>query len=499
MNPLRIIDDWLNGVTMYRLLLYGLGVLAGVSLLFALTGQLSLPVPAALLSLGIVLTVCYVANRVLGRTWQAATNSESSLITALILFFILPPATDWRRAVAIGLAGLLAMASKYMLARHRKHIFNPAAAGAVLVGLLGVVHATWWIGSPVLLLPSAVLGLLVVRKIRRIQMFVSFAAAALLMILLRDQMSASVLSQAFTSWPLVFMGTIMLTEPSTSPPHFRQQMLYGALVGGVFTLQLRLGPVASTPEIALVLGNVLAYVWSPKFKVRLRLKATTQLAPQVYDVAFEPDRTFTFQPGQYMEWTLPHAHADARGNRRTFTIASSPTEALVHVGVKTYNPSSTFKKAFLALRPGDHVVAGQIAGDFTLPPDARQKLAFVAGGIGITPFRSMAQYLIDTKQQRDIVLIYIVSRPEELSYGEVWKRAEAAGVRLVPVLAAKKIPQHWHGRTGYLTKEMLAETVPDLRQRHCYLSGPSAMVDHYAGVLRAAGARRIVTDHFSGY
>lgn len=499
MNPLRIVDDWLNGITMYRLLLYGLLVLAAASALLGATGELSLSVPAMALSLGILLTICYVANRCLGEVWQAAINTESSLITALILFFILPPATDWRRAAAIGLAGLLAMASKYMLALHRKHIFNPAAIGAVLVGLLGVLHATWWVGTPVLLPLTAVLGLLIVRKVRRMQMFASFAVAALLVMMLRDHVSTTVLSQAFTSWPLVFMGTIMLTEPSTSPPRHRQQMLYGAFVGVIFTLQTKFGPVASTPEIALVLGNMLAYAWSPKFKLRLRLKAITQLAPQVYDLAFEPDRNFTFTPGQYMDWTLPHAHADARGNRRTFTIASSPTEQLVHLGVKTYEPSSSFKKALLALRPGEMLTAGQIAGDFTLPGDSAQKLAFVAGGVGITPFRSMVQYLIDTKQRRDIVLFYIVSKPEELSYGDVWKQAEAVGVRLVPVLAAREVPKSWHGRTGYLTKDMLAQTAPDLPERFCFLSGPNAMVDHYSGVLRSAGARHIATDHFSGY
>jgi ferredoxin-NADP reductase len=500
MNPLRNVDEWLNGITMYRLLLYGLCVLAAIGVLLGGAGQLSLPVPGAVLSLFLLLGVCYGTNKVLSKVWQAAANTESSLITALILFLILPPATSWQRAAAIGLAGLLAMASKYMLALNRKHIFNPAAVAAVTVGLLGVGHATWWVGSPVLLPATLVLGVLVVRKIRRFQMFAAFAVTALLMMILRNHQDiAVVMRQAFLSWPLVFMGTIMLTEPSTSPPRYRSQIFYAVVVGALFAAQAHAGSVSTTPEIALIAGNVLAYAVSPKFKLRLQLQRITQLSPRVYDLAFKPDRPFTFLPGQYMEWTLPHRHTDSRGNRRTFTIASSPTEPLVHVGVKIYDPSSSFKKSLLGLQPGDALIAGQIAGNFTLPADPGQKLAFIAGGIGITPFRSMLQCMVDNKQHRDIVLFYIVSDPAELSYRDVLEQARAYGVRLVPILAAKDIPKNWQGRTGFLTKEIVRNELPDVAQRHVYLSGPNAMVDHYSRLLRSAGARHILTDHFSGY
>lgn len=500
MNPIRIIDDWLNDITMYRLLVYGLSVLAAVSVLFGVTGSLPTHVPALLISLGSLLAICYATNAALRRVWQVASNSESWLITALILFFILPSVTDWRHAAGVGLAGMLAMASKYMLAWHRKHIFNPAAVAAVAVGLLGVVQATWWIGSPTLLPFAVLLGLLIVRKIRRFQMALTFMAVALLVMALRgSQDSALVVRQAFASWPLVFMGTIMLTEPSTSPPRHRQQLLYASVVGVVFALQSKLGPISSTPEVALLIGNLLAYVYSPKYKLRLQLASITRLAPHIYDLAFKPDRRPAFLPGQYMEWTLPHTHADRRGNRRTFTIASSPTEPLIHLGIKTYEPSSSYKKALLALKPGDALIAGRIAGDFTLPADPKPKLAFIAGGIGITPFRSMVQYLIDTRQHRDIVVFYIASDPTEYGYRELLEKAQKYGVRVVYVLTAPEIPEDWPGRTGLLTKELLAEALPDLHERHVYISGPSAMVDYYRGLVRSAGAKHITTDHFSGY
>ena len=71
------------------------------------------------------------------------------------------------------------------------------------------------------------------------------------------------------------------------------------------------------------------------------------------------------------------------------------------------------------------LLAGQIAGDFTLPRDPRQKLVFIAGGIGITPFRSMLKYLLDVQQRRDIALFYINKAANEIVYTDVLNAAQA--------------------------------------------------------------------------
>jgi ferredoxin-NADP reductase len=179
---------------------------------------------------------------------------------------------------------------------------------------------------------------------------------------------------------------------------------------------------------------------------------------------------------------------DGRGNRRTFTLASSPTEPEVHIGVKFYDPSSSFKQTLHNLQPGQSVSAGMLAGDFLLPSDNSQKLVWIAGGIGITPFRSHAKYLLDTNQQRDVVLFYMVASNDEVAYRDIWDAAHNAGIKV-------------YYSTGRLTPENLAEAVPDYAQRHFYISGPNAMVQNYKGLLKRAGVkrRRITTDYFSGY
>jgi ferredoxin-NADP reductase len=505
MNPRRTLDAFLNNITMYRLVLYGLIVIAGAGLLNSFLGNMSLSGVGLLISLGLLAATSYVAHLFFRSMWSVTTNTESWLITVLILFCILPPVTTVQRGLAVVAAAILAVGSKYVLAWHRKHIFNPAAFGAFAVGILGLVHATWWAGSAAMLPFTVIVGLLIVRKMRKFYMFGAFVAASIIMLLAvgihNDRTLTTVLWQAIASGPLIFLGTVMLTEPSTTPPRVSQQLIYGIVVGVVFTSQLNWGILSTTPALALLIGNILAYVGSSKSKVRLKLQQIQQLSAQVYDFTFVPERPIQHLPGQYMEWTLPVSHADNRGNRRTFTIASSPTENVVHLGAKFYEPSSSFKKVLRTLQPGDYIQGGQIAGSFTLPTDASQKMVWIAGGIGITPFRSMLAYLIDKQEKRDIVIFYAVAKPEEVSYQEVCKAAEAYGVKTIPVLGSDIVPADWRGKTGFITKDMIMQEVPDYQQRTFYLSGPNAMVEHYKDAVRGMHIpkRCIKTDYFSGY
>jgi ferredoxin-NADP reductase len=499
----RFIDDFLNGITMYRLLLYGLGILAITAAAFSITGTLPYKPAALLLPLAVLLAVCYVANKVLAKLYDVTPNTESSLITALILFFILPPTTAVPKLAAITLAGLIAMAAKYIFAPFGKHIFNPAAIAAVIVSALGVLYASWWVGSGALLPFVTLLGLLVLRKTRHILMFMAFAVAALAAIaligLLDGVALGSTLLQAITSGPLIFFGAIMLTEPATMPSTRDLRLVYAIIAGILFAAPFHIGSIYLVPALVLVIVNLAAFLVSSKRRHQLTLKQKHQIAPNTWDYTFRPSTPVNFKPGQYLEWTLAVPNTDGRGNRRTFSIASSPTETEIHLGVKFYEPTSRFKAVLKDMEPGATIAAGQLAGDFILPKDPSTPLAFIAGGIGITPFRSMVQYLVDTKQHRDIVLLYAVNTAEDLAYKELLEVAASVGVRLIPVIAHP--PEGWKGPSGFITADMLTQELPDYSQRTFYISGPNIMVTNYRRLLRGLGVKRrhIHTDYFSGY
>ena len=501
----RKVDGLLNGTTMYRLMVYVLSVWVLLAIAFSFAGVLQYSWTGLGLSLVLAIASCYLANLVFSWVWNVSTNSESWLITALIVSCIMPQATTAPRIAGVIAAGCAAMAAKFIVAFHGKHVFNPAAFGAVVAGWVGLAYAGWWIGTPVMLPFVLIGGLLIVRKIRRFVLVSTFIGVSLvvtvIMTLMHNAAPLDALRLAIGSGPLIFLATVMMTEPSTMPPRRSMQVVYAAITAILFATHFGHGIWAVTPHFALILGNVFSFAVSPKRRLRLQLTEKRQLGPNLYDFVFTPHAPLAFHAGQYLEWTLPHPHADDRGNRRTFTIASSPTEDTVHLGVKFYNPSSSFKRALLAMEPGQQLWAGHLTGDFILPDNPAQKMIWIAGGIGITPFRSMAQYIVDSKQQHDIVLFYAIADPQEQAYSEVFVQAKAYGLRLVPILGAKEIPANWHGLTGFLTPDIINQEVPDYTERHFYMSGPNAMVTNYRTMAKKMGVPRghIVTDYFPGY
>jgi len=476
---------------MYRLVLYGLFVLAGLAIIFGFTGILSYSGLSLIYSLLVIIAVCGVANYILAKLFKVQTNVESVWITSLILFLILFPIASWTDFGTFILAGVLAMGSKYILAINKKHIFNPTAISVFILGLFGF-GISWWVGSSVMFIPVAVLGLLVLRKIRRFSLFFSFLLASVASIFAVGFSQGigfyEILGSTLISGPIIFFGTIMLTEPSTTPPTRKLQIVYGLIVGGIFGLQFHFGPIYSSPELALILGNLFSYFVSPKIRSVLTLVRKDKLTADVYDYVWQPDRKVSFNAGQYLEWTLGHWPSDSRGNRRYFTIASSPTEENIHLGVKFYPNGSSFKNKLSQLNAGDTIVASQLSGDFVLPENKNQKLVFIAGGIGVTPFRSMVKYLVDANEKRDVVLFYSNRTPEDVAYKDLFDSAgQSIGFKVI--------------YAGLIDKNMIIKEVPDYTQRKFYISGPHGMVDVFEGVLKDIGVKNsnIKVDFFPGY
>ncbi|MDB5265582.1 MAG: hypothetical protein JWM39_295 [Parcubacteria group bacterium] len=504
---MRFIDSLLNKITMYRVVLYELLFLLAAA---AVLGVFHL-IPYSPLYIGystlVILAVCWISNKAFAYFFDAPSNPESAYITAFILALIIAPPQAFGDAhflILAGWASAWAMASKYIFAIQRKHLFNPAAFGVVMTALFLNQGATWWVGT-LWMLPFVVVGgFFVARKIRRFDMVVTFGIAlvATILILGTGGGSLHVVQQALLYAPAVFFGTVMLTEPLTAPTDRYWRILFAVLVGFLFAPEVHIGTFYLTPELVLLAGNLFAYVVSSKQKLVLTLKERIPIATDAYEFVFSSDRALTFKPGQYLEWTQAHSHSDSRGIRRYFTIASSPTEKDLRIGVKFYKPSSSYKKALFALRPGDTIVASQLAGDFTLPKDKKKKLVFIAGGIGVTPFRSMIQYLIDKKERRDITLIYSNRSLEDTAYVELLGQAERElGIETLPIFNTPP-PNAAPGEfPSLLTPEVLATEVPDYREREFYLSGPNSMVNAFSDMLASMGVpkRHIKKDFFPGF
>ncbi len=502
---IRAIDNALNRITMYRLALYYLIFLLGAAVLLSFRGILGYDPYALLFTVGFFIAACWATNKVFSRVWAIPANVESVYISALILALIITPYQGTQDLWFFVWAAVWAMASKYIVAVNRRHIFNPVAFAVALTYFTINGSASWWVGSAPMLPFVLVGGLLVVRKISRFDLFGSFLVGALATTLVFSRLGgdsfAATLQHLVLLSPLVFFACVFVTEPLTAPPTRKLRLFYGVLVGVLFTPDIHIGSLYTTPELAILVGNLFSFLTSPRSTFVLELRKKIQLAPDIYEFVFARPPKFSFAPGQYMEWTMGLKDADSRGNRRYFTLASSPTENTIRLGVKFYERSSAYKQEMLAMNTGAEVIAGHLAGDFVLPADPTQPCVFIAGGIGITPFRSMLQYLLDKREKRPITVIYVVRRADEIVYDDVLQRAQRQGVGVIYTLTdTENVPPGWRGRVGYITPEVITSVVPDYPRALYYISGPRRMVESLHDALDELGVqpRRIKTDYFAG-
>jgi ferredoxin-NADP reductase len=456
-------------------------------------------------SVAYILAICWTVNKIFSWAYDAPSNPESTYVTALILALIITPAasfTDHNFLILAFWASGLAMASKYILAIGKKHIFNPAAIAVVITAFALNQSASWWVGT-VTMLPFVLFGgFLVTRKIQRFDLVLSSIISSLVVILGLSLMNGgnifSLGWNVLVSTPLIFFATVMLTEPLTTPPTSALRVPYGILTGFLFAPAVHFGGIYSTPELSLVVGNVFSYLVSPKKKLTLSLKEIEKISDDSYDFIFTPDQKMSYRPGQYMEWTLGHPYPDNRGIRRYFTLSSSPTERELRLGVKFYENSSSFKRKLSSMNIGDKIIASGLAGDFVLPKNKKKKLVFIAGGIGITPFRSMIKYLIDKQEKRDIILFYSNKNATDIVYEEIFNEAyNVLGIKTVYVITNPKSS----GYSGSMNDRIIMSEVPDYKEREFYISGPRGMVTGFGELLQSIGVKgnNIKTDFFPGF
>ncbi len=491
---------------MYRLVLYYLIVLIAGAAVLSFFGILQYNPWSIILTTFVLLTFSLITNKIFSEVFAATTNLESTYITALILALIINPIKSFHDLPFLFWAAILAISSKYILAIRNKHIFNPVAVSVVLTSFGIGQSASWWVGN-VPMLPLVFLGgLLIIRKTQKDDMIFSFVLTAFLATIgfsiLKGTDLFSIADKLFLHSSLFFFAFVMLTEPLTTPPTKILQIIYGALVGFLFVPDIHLSTIYSTPELALIVGNVFSYLVSPKEKLVLKLKEKIQIAKDTFDFVFPLNKRLSFIPGQYMEWTIEQNKTDSRGNRRYFTLASSPTEDNIRIGVKFEQPGSSFKKTMLEMDGHDQIVVSQLAGDFTLPKD-QGKYVFIAGGIGITPYRSMIKYLIDTRQKKDIILLYTNRKKEEIVYKDIFDQVQKElGIKVIYALTdLESIPADWQGRKGRIDRNLIEEEIPDYKERIFYISGSLGLITGFKQTLKNMGVAegQIKTDFFPGF
>lgn len=262
-------------VLTYRLTLYYLAAILSAAMVLSVPGIVHQSPVNLAFSLVVALLACLGVNWAFARVFQADSNWESVCISALIIALIITPAAPDNLAATafLCLACAWAMASKYMLATGRRHLFNPAAFGAAMMGVAFHGTVSWWVGENVVLLPVILLGgALILARLRYYEMLAAFAVVVLGIAASQGNLAspagvARSLSMMGIHSMFGFFAFVMLTEPRTAPLGRWRQIAYGALVGLLFSPFTHVGRYYFTPEVAILCGNLFTF-FSNRRRVR---------------------------------------------------------------------------------------------------------------------------------------------------------------------------------------------------------------------------------------
>ena len=236
--------------------------------------------------------------------------------------------------------------------------------------------------------------------------------------------------------------------------------------------------------------------------MRAQIKEKREVAKGTLLVIFDLlGEEVDFRPGQYF-WVelLDPPYDDEKGPRRHISVVTSPTERGV-LGLCTRLRDSAFKKSLVELSVGSEVEVEQPKGDFQLPEDTEPHYVFVAGGIGITVFRSMLRYIDDTGEPYRVTLVYSNRDRESTAFLDELEDLDgrADWFRLVATMTQDS---DWGGETRRIDADLLADVLDgDLASRTYLVAGPPAMTEGVVETLKRAGIaeERILSDRFSGY
>lgn len=210
-----------------------------------------------------------------------------------------------------------------------------------------------------------------------------------------------------------------------------------------------------------------------------------EIIPRTYNVTsfrFPRPATLNYKPGQHLFVTIK---SGGKNLSKTFSLSSSPTEK-EHIEFTKKLTDSELSNTLRTLKVGDWAMIDAPYGKFTFEGE-NEKIALLAGGIGITPFRSICKYCTDMRLTAKITLLYGNRSESDIVFKKELEEMEKQNENLKVVFILNEASSAWKGATGVIDAELVKKEVPDYKKRAFYACGPPPMVQAMEKLIRDLG------------
>ncbi len=247
---------------------------------------------------------------------------------------------------------------------------------------------------------------------------------------------------------------------------------------------------------------------APQLTHSLRLQQRLDVADETVELRFDKPAALTFKAGQFMEVTLlDPPETDDKGNARALSIASAPDDP--YLAFATRLRDTAFKRTLRTLPIGTELQVDGPFGNFTLHNNVDRPAVLLAGGIGITPFRSFVRRIAHERLLYRLLLFYANRRPEDAPFLDelIELESQIPSLTFVPTVTQPTTSgAAWNGATGHIDYELITrhlqrDQVSTSSMPLYYIAGPPAMVRGLHAELNRGGVDDddIRTEDFGGY
>ncbi len=231
-------------------------------------------------------------------------------------------------------------------------------------------------------------------------------------------------------------------------------------------------------------------------KIETHVKEIIQRTYNVTSFRFPRPATLEYKAGQFFFITIK---TYGRELKKHFSFSSSPTEK-AHIEFTKKLTDSDFSTALKALKPNDWARIDAPYGKFTFEGD-HEKIGLLAGGIGITPFKSICQYCTDKQLGTKVTLLYGNRTENDIAFRKELEALQKQNQNLKVVFILSEADSNWKGATGLITADMIKKEIPDYKETMFYTCGPPKMVEIMEKLVTQMGLpeTQLKREYFTGY